>query len=200
MNMERTVDSKNNIKNAEYKHLMILFVTLFAFWVILSGKFEVKFLVMGLLTCAVVTIVTRPLLRLPSAKGTDRSFLAFDIPYGRYLVYWVWLLGQIIKANIEVALLVLNPKMPIDPQVVTFKSAMEDPTAHATLANSITLTPGTITMDLEEDIYVIHALSISAAESLVSSEGQLGELPLRVAKVFNQEAGGGIGLQRGGNA
>lgn len=187
---------KNNRKigTSKTKHLIALTVILLAFWILLSGKVDFKHLLMGLGTVLVVVWVTTPLLHIPSEDG-KRHFYAFDFPYLKYAVYWIWLLGEIVKASIDVARVVLNPKMPINPHVVQFKRPMSNPLAHTTLANSITLTPGTITMDIDEGVYTIHALTDGAADGL--EDGQ-GEMMQRVCDIF--ECGDLVSKPEGGQA
>ena len=167
-----------------FKHFILLFLILFLFWTALSGKLDVKHLTIGAVTSLVVTWVTLPLLRLPSAiKG--EYYMAFGFPVLRFLLYMPWLFWEVVKANVQVALIVLNPKMPIDPQMVTFKKPMSNPIAHVTLANSITLTPGTITIDLQDGLYTVHALTMEAGKELAPDEGE-GEMPKRVARLFHE--------------
>ena len=167
------------------EHFFVLFFILFLFWTALSGKLDVKHLTIGAVTSLAVTWITLPLLRLPSAiKG--EYYMAFDFPVLNFLLYIPWLLWEVVKANVHVALIVLNPRMPIDPQMVTFKKPMSNPIAHVTLANSITLTPGTITIELQDGLYTVHALTVEAGKDLAPDEGE-GEMPKRVARLFHEK-------------
>jgi len=97
----------------------------------------------------------------------------------RFLKYIPWLLYQILLSNIHVASLVLRRKMPINPQILTFKTKLETDISCVTLANSITLTPGTITMDIGDGLFYVHALSKKVADDL-----KTGEMEDRVAHIF----------------
>lgn len=182
--MKNNLAMTKNVKGSETKQFIVLSAVLFLLWVLLSGKMEAKLLGMGLAASLFSAWITMSLLRIPSV---DRKsvYVAFDFPYVKYIVYWFWLFKEIVKANIDIAKVVLNPKLPINPQIVTFRRPMDNPLAHVTLANSITLTPGTVTVDVEGDLYVIHALTDGAAEGL---EGGEGEMMKRVYALFNEEA------------
>jgi len=97
----------------------------------------------------------------------------------RFLAYLPWLLSRIIMANVQVAYLVLHPKMPIEPVLFLFRTQMRKGIAQVTLANSITLTPGTVTVDLENGKYIIHTLKPPLAQELVEAKMQN-----KVAKVY----------------
>lgn len=193
--MNKKAEKKIKINGSELLHLTVLTITLFAFWLILSGMMKTKFLVIGFVSSLATAWLTRSLLRLPSAKGQDKAFLAFHFPYLRYVNYWFWLLKEVVKANIDVAKRVLDPRMPISPQIITFKKDMANPIAHVTLANSITLTPGTVTIDLEDGVYYVHAIAEDVARSLVPEEGE-GDMQRRVAALFHEGDAGA----RGGEA
>jgi len=192
MQMKKNINKK---ETSQIKHFIALFVILFGFWVLLSGKMEAKYLTIGFVSALVSTWITLPLLRLPSVNGKV-YFHAFDFPYFSYVTYWLWLIKEIIKANIDIAMVVLNPKLPINPQIVQFKRPMANPIAHVTLANSITLTPGTITMDIDNDVYTIHALTDGAAAGLENGQG---EMMVRVSRLFSEEAGSEPQRGRGEN-
>lgn len=180
--MKKNNSTNNTIGSSKTKHFIALTLILFAFWVLLSGKIGVKYLSIGMVTVLVSVWVTMPLLRLPSGDGR-RYFYAFDFPYFKYAFYWIYLLKEIVKASIDIAKVVLHPKMPINPHVVEFKRPMVHPLAHATLANSITLTPGTITMDIDEGVYTVHALTDGAADGLKSGQA---EMMLRISNIFDE--------------
>ena len=108
----------------------------------------------------------------------------------RLLSYIPWLFYQIILANIHVVRMVLHPRMPIDPRIIEFETKLEDNLSMATLGNSITLTPGTITVDIRDGKFFVHALDQKVADALLS-----GEMENRVAAVFRE--GDGRDVKRG---
>ena len=90
----------------------------------------------------------------------------------RLFSYFIWLVYEIVQANLQVAYLVLHPKLPIDPGLLRFRTRLQSKVGHILLANSITLTPGTITVDLTDGTYLVHALAPGAAGSLLEAEMQ----------------------------
>jgi len=134
---------------------VLQFIMLFAFWLILSGHYQVKYIVIGALSAGLVTFLSNDLFQL-----------------GRFLLYLPWLFSRIIMANVQVAYLVLHPKMPIDPGLLVFRTRMKKGIAQVTLGNSITLTPGTITTSWENGRYVIHTLKRPLAGELENATMQ----------------------------
>lgn len=182
--MNRVEDKETKTNGSELKQFIFLTIVLYGFWLILSGVFEIKFLIIGLVSSIIIAWITRSLLRMNSLGDKKETFLAFDFPYLKFLIYCLWLFGEIIKANIYVVKLVLNPKLPIDPAVITFKRHMSNPTAHTLLANSITLTPGTVTIDIVDDVYYVHAITKELGLSLVPDGGDMAN---RIAKLFGEQ-------------
>ncbi len=90
----------------------------------------------------------------------------------RFFRYLPWLLWQIILCNVEIAYPVLSPKSLVDPQLVSFKPDLKTDLGIVTLANSITLTPGTVTVEANEEEFVIHAIWHKSAEGIISGEMQ----------------------------
>jgi len=146
---------------------------LFAFWMLLSGHFDVFHLILGAVCCILVAYLFHDLLFANVRVGDMRVVAA------RFIFYIPWLIKQIVLSNLHVASVVLRPEMPIDPQIVTFKTKLETDISSVTLANSITLTPGTITMDIKDGVYYVHALDQKVAEDL-----NAGEMEDRVAHIF----------------
>jgi len=182
--MNGKADKGKKVNGSELKQFVFLTIILYGFWLILSGVFDIKFLIIGLVSSLIIAWLTRSLLRLNSTSGQSETFLAYDFPYLRFLVYCIWLLGEVIKSNIYVVKLVLNPRMPIEPTVISFKRSMSNPTAHITLANSITLTPGTITIDIVDGVYYVHAITEELGLGLVPHGGDMAN---RVAKLFGEQ-------------
>ena len=150
------------------------FFLLLAFWLFLSGKFEALYVILGTLSAACVTFLTGDLFRTREAHAREgRVRWRFLLTSGwRFLCYIGWLLFRIIMANFQVAYFVLHPKMPIQPGLLRFKTRLKSDVGHIVLANSITLTPGTITVDLKEGVYLVHALVPAAADSLLEAKMQ----------------------------
>lgn len=152
------------------------FLIMFGFWILLSGKFDLFHLTLGVISSALVSFLSTDVLMHDAGKS-DRLATAF-----RFLGYIPWLLYQIIVSTIHVAYLALHPRMldHIDPTIVIFKTKLKSNVARVALANSITLTPGTITIRIEDDIFHVHAISRKAAAGLP------GEMEDRLARVFER--------------
>lgn len=168
--------------------MVIQFLVSLLFWLLLSGHFDIKHISMGVLASVIVTLLTNDLFySIFSIRGMGDAHEEERIAYVikvwlRIIVYAFWLLYQIILANLRVAYLVLHPRMPIDPKMMVFESRLKRSISLVTLANSITLTPGTITVDLHDDKFVVHALDVESAGSLVD-----GSMRNRIASVFGEE-------------
>lgn len=88
----------------------------------------------------------------------------------RSIAYMIWLCKEIIEANIEVTRLVLDPKLPIRPRMIRIEANQETELGRVILANSITLTPGTVSVDMQGNHIWVHALSFEGAEEDLSGD------------------------------
>lgn len=164
-------------------HLLLVWLLLFGFWIVLSGKLDGVHLAMGAFSASLVTWLSADLLFTRNDDGR-RSWLAF-IPWGRFLAYLPWLGWEIVKSNIQVLKLVFSPLSRLRPAVVTFRPELRSEVSRVFLANSITLTPGTITLDVDlRGVFLVHALDRSSADDLVA-----GGMGRKVAWVFREEEG-----------
>lgn len=171
-----------SIVGSPYRHLLSLFVVLFAFWLLLSGTLELKFVIYGVLTSVAVAWITYPLL-LVSAAGAERRYFILSINPFKLINYFFWLMYQLVMANIDVVSSTVRPELSINPGVCRFRFVSENPLAEVVLANSITLTPGTVTMNVTDDgIYEVHALTDNAAEGLLA-----GGMQKKVAWLFGEK-------------
>jgi len=140
---------------------LILF--LFAIWLLLSGHYTPLMLGLGLLsTLLVVALVTR-------ANLIDQENQPIIIKRS-VLFYWLWLGREIYRSNIDVARRILDPALPISPNMFTVRAGQKTELGRVTYANSITLIPGTVTMDVDEDTLIVHALTQAAATSLKNGD------------------------------
>lgn len=176
--------TENENENAEIPFLqsLPLAVGLFGFWVILSGKLDAFHLSIGALSALLVAYFSRRLFELEPAITTRGRDPFVDIPWIRLFAYIPWLAVQIASSSIQVAIIVLRPKMRLAPKLFRFDYPLPHPLARATLANSITLTPGTVTLDVRQDEYLVHALSQEAAESLENDAP--GNMKERASRIF----------------
>ena len=163
-------------------HMTCLALVLFAFWMVLSGRTETKFVVYGILTAVVTTWVTYPLLLDPNKDGSKKYYVfGFSIP--KMIMYFFWLMWQLVLANIDVLLATTGQELNIDPKVVRFRFKADNPMASVILANSITLTPGTVTMNVTDDgVYEIHALTVGAAAGVLD-----GGMQKKVADLYGEK-------------
>jgi len=151
---------------------------MFCFWLLLSGYFDWFHLLMGALSSLLVSYLSHDLL-----MGGMHSIVLPVRRLLRFIAYLPWLFFQIIKANLDVAYITLHPRLPIDPCVVNFESKTKIDYGITTLANSITLTPGTVTIDANsEGDFTVHAINREAAESVLS-----GEMTRRVKKIWGSD-------------
>ena len=138
---------------------LLLFVFYFVIWLLLSGHYDPLLLTLGVLSCITCLYVTW------KAKFIDQEGLPLHLLI-RLPIYTVWLFKEIIKANIDTAKIIIvnNP----DPQNFRVKSSQKTEAGKVTYANSITLTPGTVTTVLDGDILEVHALSSDMADDVKS--------------------------------
>ena len=138
---------------------LLLFVFYFVIWLLLSGHYDPLLLTLGVLSCITCLYVTW------KAKFIDQEGLPLHLLI-RLPIYTVWLFKEIIKANIDTAKIIIfnNP----DPQNFRVKSSQQTEAGKVTYANSITLTPGTVTTELDGDVLEVHALSSDMADDVKS--------------------------------
>ena len=138
---------------------LLLFIFYFVIWLLLSGHYDPLLLTLGVLSCITCLYVTW------KAKFIDEEGLPLHLLI-RLPIYTLWLFKEIIKANIDTAKIIIfnNP----DPQNFRVKSSQKTEAGKVTYANSITLTPGTVTTVLDGDILEVHALSSDMADDVKS--------------------------------
>jgi multicomponent Na+:H+ antiporter subunit E len=159
------------------KEKLATFLIMLCFWVILSGMFDGFHLTLGVICSALVAFFSGKML----FEGLSIEVRARQI-FGM-LLYLPWLLWAIVQSSLEVAYIVLHPKMldKMDPQIIRFTTKLKSNFARVTFAQSITLTPGTITVSVQGDELTVYALTQSAADSLP------GEMERRIGRAVEPE-------------
>ncbi len=149
-----------------------LWLFCFGLWLLLSGYFDAPLLLMfGVLSCTLVVFIAWCIEKLDPEGQPLHPKIGPQI-----ILYWPWLLWQIVLANLDVAKRILDPRLPISPTMITLKPTQHSEMGQVIYANSITLTPGTVTTSLSEGVLEVHALTREAAESL-----REGDMDRRVA-------------------
>ncbi|PHR55290.1 MAG: cation:proton antiporter [Robiginitomaculum sp.] len=133
-------------------YIASLTLMLVALWLTLSGYFHNQLL----LSLGAFSVGITVVLALRMRILDDESAPYYRIP--RLLVYSVWLMVEIVKANLIVAKTILRPDMVLTPRMVRIKTLPASGFGRALFANSITLTPGTVTVDLDSDEIIVHAI------------------------------------------
>lgn len=148
---------------------------LYAFWLLLSGHYTAFLLGAGAVSAFAIAWLGR-VFGYADREGHPVELIVAGVRY------WPWLFIEIAKSSFNVARIVLSPSLPISPQMTKLKAAPETAVGMATLANSITLTPGTITVDTDRHHHwvVVHALT---EDGVAGFEG--GEMDRRV-KIFER--------------
>ena len=158
-------------------------LVLFGFWLALSGRFEPLFVITGLVTAVAVTAVTRRITGRALRAGDDHVPVG-SVPVAvlRGVAFAFWMGGRILAASVQLAVIALSPKMPLNPCTVRFQTHLRRPIARATLANAISLVPGTLTVDIDGDVFTVHALAPNQVDDLIT-----GRLQNKVAGMFLEE-------------
>ena len=140
---------------------VILFVILMCFWLLMSGHYTVLITSLGVVSVGFATWMSARL------GGTDDEGLPLHL-MPRLPMYFLWLIKEIITANIATAKIILSGKP--DPELFFVPISQKTEAGVATYANSITLTPGTVTVDLEKDGFLVHALTAEFGDEVRSGD------------------------------
>lgn len=138
-----------------------MFILYFLVWVIFNGNITLEICLFGIVIAAVIFLFTCKFMDYSIEKEKNLYRNLF-----RGLRYLFVLIVEIVKANLSVAGRILNEREEIQPIIVTFHTDLETPTGRAFLSNAITLTPGTITVSLEDDELSVHCLDEELAEGI----------------------------------
>jgi len=142
-------------------------IIMFIFWMLISGETGIIFIISAIVSSLFVSYISHDLL-FPG-KNTRLSIKRFF----RLIKYSPWLIWQIILANIDVVYRTLHPSMPIDPHMLEIETDLKTDTGITLLANSITLTPGTVTVEAHKDgRFLVHAIARGPAEGLLEGTMQ----------------------------
>jgi multicomponent Na+:H+ antiporter subunit E len=159
----RRMKSGNEVVSKE-KGLLIPFLTLLLFWILLNGSVATGTLLVGVVAAFLITFFfRRGLACFAELRLTPRALMATV----QFVIYF---LKEMVKSNFKLAAIVLNPALPINPGIVKVRTKLKSPMARLLLANSITLTPGTLTLELEGEWLYVHWVTVESVDIEVATE------------------------------
>jgi len=135
-----------------------VFVFTLVLWLALSSTLDLPELFCGVLVCVIISLFAVPIYSKLGLPPLSLKMVLFS------LIYMCVLFWEIIKANFDIAYRVIHPKMPINPGIVVIKTSLKSDLAKMILANSITLTPGTLTVDVIEEELLVHWINVKSED------------------------------------
>ena len=138
-----------------------LFIVLFGFWLLMSGYYTPLILSLGVISCILCVYLTI------KGKFLDNETLPIYF-FPRLIQYTLWLIKEILKSNIQTAKVIIMKSE--EPELFSVKATQKTNEGKVTYANSITLTPGTVTTQIKNDIFEVHALTKDFGDDVRSSE------------------------------
>jgi multicomponent Na+:H+ antiporter subunit E len=166
-----------HLRTRSWRGILVHGMILMTLWLLLSGHYDVFHISLGVVSVVLVLVGNSHLNRI--------QFFTGDLPEweraraGRVLRYIPWLVWQIVVASLQVAYVVLSPKIRIDPCLLHFRAKLPNVGAAVILGNSITLTPGTLTIEIRKDEFLVHSLMDESMGGLID-----GTMPTMVARLF----------------
>ena len=165
---------------------LVLFAITFVFWLALTwpvspldGSIRVGDVAAGVLVAAVVALVMREMIRVNFARLLSPRCWFWLLVYGFVFFYYV------VKGGVDVAYRVLHPAMPIKPGIVRVRSILKTDTGRTALANSITLTPGTLTIDVTDDgVFYVHWLNVLTEDDEEAARKVLRRFEWFILRIF----------------
>jgi len=148
---------------ARLSSVLLLLLVLAISWLLWSGLYKPLVMGLGAFSCLVSVY-------LAHRMGFFRHHKALVRQLPRLPGYWLWLLREIVVSSIDVAKLILTPSLPISPTVVVLKAKARTDVGQVILGNSITLSPGTVTLDVHEGKLLVHCLTSDGARELQKGE------------------------------
>ena len=159
------------MKSSYYSILAVKTLGLFLVWLLLSASLDLVHIGLGLLVAGGVAWLNteRPASRVPVIRL-------------RIVWYFFWLIGRILRSGVHLAYLILHPALPINPTLIRYRTELQEDAGIVLLSNSITLTPGTITVEVNSQELVIHAMDDNSAQDVTSHR-----LERQVAGLFTEK-------------
>ncbi len=148
----------------KFKNYIIMFITLMGVWLLLNNNLALETVVIGMIISVLLPFLFCSKCQVFTyLKFTPKSLLYTFLFLFRFIV-------ELIKSNLDVSRRVLTPSLPINPGVVEVKTKLQSKIARLILANAITLTPGTFTLDIIDDSLFIHSIDVTSTDVSKNTE------------------------------
>jgi multicomponent Na+:H+ antiporter subunit E len=160
------------------KNQFALFVVLMIVWFLINNSFQIEIVIIGAVLSLIISLIF--------GRRTDvlNEFRFTPAAFFYTLVYLLVFFVELIKSNIDVALRVIKPSLPINPGIVKTKTVLKSKMARMILTNSITLTPGTLTVDIDDDILYIHWIDVESEDIDVATEKIVKKFEKILVKIY----------------
>ncbi len=140
------------------RHFLQLFVVLFLFWLLLNASLAPDVLIVGAAAALLIALL------IPNGRSLLSGFRITPRAIGASFVFILYFLKELVKSNLRLAAIVLSPSLPVNPGIVKVRTRLQSPVGRLLLANAITMTPGTLTVELRDDWLYIHWVTVEALE------------------------------------
>lgn len=171
-----TVQYQTRVWRTVFVHALLLM----SLWLVLSGHLDVFHISLGVVSVFIVLLINGRINRVLffEADRNGQELLRFEFLPG----FVGWLITEVVAGSLHVAYVVLHPRMPVAPSILRFRAHLPTMSARVLLGNIITLTPGTVTLDISGDEFTVHTLTPRSSENIID-----GTMPRRVAQLYNDE-------------
>jgi len=160
------------------KNILALFVILFFIWVMINNQFQIEVMIIGVILSLLISIVM-------GSRLIVFNELKFSFGSVFYTIWYLFVfLTELVKSNLDVARRVLTPSLPINPGIIKTKTVLKSKMGRMILANSITLTPGTLTVDIEDDILYIHCIDVCCEDIDKATAAIVGKFEKILVKIY----------------
>lgn len=154
------------------------FIGLMIIWLLLTWSVDPQELIIGGILSLAISIVLGRIMREPSFKILNPVRWFWFGAYGFYFLYYCF------RANLDVAYRALHPDMPIHPGIIKVRTSLTSDVAKTFLANSITLTPGTLTIDIQDDVLFIHWINVTTRDPEEQTEMIIKRFERMLRRIF----------------
>ena len=143
---------------------IILFLALLILWLLWSGIFSPLMIFLGFMSCVLTIWLVKRL------DTVDHESVPIQLGFG-ILAYWAWLMKEIVMSSLQVSRIILSPRIRISPTIVKVKAKSRGSVGWVLFANSITLTPGTVTIDIDEKgVLSVHGITRDTADGVLTGD------------------------------